>query len=508
MTERDGQGGPGALQEASEGRTLLAGVARATITPPVGIHLTGFAGREPSTGVHDELTATALVLAEAVSESESESESESGTSAESEPGAGATSGLGPGTAGEVAGSRVALVALDLLGMYGDQIGPAIKRQVSQVSGIAPERVLLCCSHTHYGPVVDREWEGGEAPLAQAYLEALPHLVAGAVGAAAEGLRRVTLAVGRGQVRAGINRRQRRPDGRIVLGQNPAGALDPEVLVWRLDPVNAPAGAEEQSGAPAGGTGSREPLAVVVNYACHPVSLGGRMRLISADFPGVAREVVQRLVGGTALFLQGACGDINPMAMGPDWDNPRRLGHALGAAASQAALLAQPAAGTPLRLSRETIDLPPLLPPSLERAREQVAELEAEAQRLAATESGAGQRWWNRRGLERARRALVEMEGGEPVPPLRAPLVALRVGDAALATNPSELFCEIGMAIKGGSPFPWTALAGYTDAAVWYVPTRDSYPEGGYEVDRACRVAPEAGELIQETGLKLLRSLTD
>ena len=105
------------------------------------------------------------------------------------------------------------------------------------------------------------------------------------------------------------------------------------------------------------------------------------------------------------------------------------------------------------------------PSSLERARAQVADLEAEAQRLRGAEGRAGQRWWNRRGLERARRALVALEGGEPVPPLRAPLAALRLGDAALATNPSELFCEIGMAIKGGSPFPWTAVAGYTDAGV-------------------------------------------
>jgi hypothetical protein len=231
-----------------------------------------------------------------------------------------------------------------------------------------------------------------------------------------------------------------------------------------------------------------------------------MRLISADFPGVAREVVQRLVGGTALFLQGACGDINPVVMGPDWDHPRRLGHALGAAASQAALLAQPLPGTPLRLTRETVDLPPLLPASLEGARQQLADLEAEQARLHATGGGAGQRWWNRRGLERARRALAALEGGEPVPPIRAPLAALRLGDAALATNPSELFCELGRAIKGGSPFPWTAVAGYTDAAVWYVPTRDSYPEGGYEVQRACHVAPEAGELIQETAISLLRSL--
>ena len=302
---------------------------------------------------------------------------------------------------------------------------------------------------------------------------------------------MTLAVGRGQVRVGINRRERRPDGRIVLGQNPRG---PSIRrswcgAWTLPAHPRGRRAERDThaapGPGAGPSAGREPLAVVVNYACHPVSLGGGMRLISADFPGVAREVVQRLVGGTALYLQGACGDIDPVAKGPDWDHSRRLGHALGAAASQAALLAQPVAGTPLRLTRETVDLPPLLPSSLERAREQVADLEAEAQRLRGAEGGAGQRWWNRRGLERARRALVALEGGEPVPPLRAPLAALRLGDAALATNPSELFCEIGMAIKGGSPFPWTAVAGYTDAAVWYVPTRGAYAEGGYEVERAC-----------------------
>ena len=252
--------------------------------------------------------------------------------------------------------------------------------------------------------------------------------------------------------------------------------------------------------------SAAPLAVVVNYACHPVSLGGQMRLVSADFPGVAREVVERLVGGTALFLQGACGDINPGLMGPDWEHPRRQGHALGAAAAQAALVAEPAAATPLRVVRETVDLPPLLPPSAGVARERLAALEAEGQRLEAQGGGAGQRWWNRRGLERARAALAALEGGAPLPPLGAPLAALRVGDAALATNPAELFCEIVMAIKAGSPFPWTAVAGYTDAAVWYVPTRAAYPEGGYEVERACRVAPEAGELIAATGARLLASL--
>jgi hypothetical protein len=256
------------------------------------------------------------------------------------------------------------------------------------------------------------------------------------------------------------------------------------------------------------------VAVVVTYACHAVSLGSSVREVSADFPAVMRGVVERLVGGRALFLQGAAGNINPSLMGPDWDHPRRLGHALGAEAARVALLAQPIAGLPLCVARETLAFPALLPVSVEAGRARVAELEADRRRLEEADQpggaggarGAGARWWNTTTLERARRRLAALEGGEPLPPVPGDVGALRIGDAALATNPSELFCEIGMAIKGASPFPWTAVAGYTDGSTGYFPTRAAYLEGGYEVERACRVNPEAGELLEEASLRLLRAL--
>ena len=222
----------------SSGRAagLSAGVARGVITPPVGTAMSGFAGRPPSTGVHDELLATALVLAERT------------------------------PAGADADSRVALVTLDLLGLYGDALAPAIKAQVLRAIGIPPGRVFLACSHTHYGPVVslDQDMEGGGRPEAAAYREVLPHLVAGLVAAADAARRPVTLAVGRGSVRLGINRRERRPDGRIVLGQNPEGPIDPEVQVWRLDAAD---GAPIEPGAPPGWV-RRAPqtVALLVAYA--------------------------------------------------------------------------------------------------------------------------------------------------------------------------------------------------------------------------------------------------
>ena len=454
---------------------LTAGTARVVITPPVGIGMAGFAGRPPSTGVHDDLTATAVVLGE-------------------------RGGAGDGA------TRVALVALDLIGVRGDGLVAAIKAAVRAATGIPPERVFLTCSHTHYGPELGRDREGGDGPAAAAYREALPHLVAGAVAAADAARRPVTLAAGRGAVRVGINRRERRADGRLVLGQNPAGALDSEVQVWRFDAAD---GAAPEPGAPVGWVRrSAPPVAVLVHYACHGVSLGSQIRLLSADFVGVMRGVVERLVGGAALYVQGACGDINPSLMGPDWEHPRRLGAALGAEAARVALQAQPVAALPLRLARERLRLPALLPVSVEAGRARVAALEADRERLdrEGVPAGAGARVWNTRTLQRAREGLAALEGGTGLPPVEAEIGALRLGEAALVSNPAELFCELGLAIKAASPFPFTAVAGYTDGSAGYVPTRAAYPEGGYEVDRACRVDPQAGELIAETSVRLLRAL--
>lgn len=452
---------------------LSAGVARVVITPPVGIAMVGFAGRGPAIGVHDDLMATALVLAE----------------------------RGPN--GDDAASRVALVAADIIGIHGDDVTAAIKAQVEQVTGIPTARIFLACSHTHFGPSLTAQEGDGSGPEL-AYQQALPHHVAGVVATADAARRPVTLAAGRGSVKIGINRRERRPEGHIILGQNPAGNLDTEVQVWRFDAAD---GEPVSPGSPLGWLQrAPEPVAVLVNYACHPVSLSSQMRLISADFPGVTRAVVEELVGGAALYVQGACGNINPVFMGPDWDHPLRLGRVLGAEAVRVALMAQPIAATPLRVAREAVKFPGLLPPSKEAARERIVSLEADRERLAGQEGNAGAKWWNQLGLERARRGLEALETGE-LPVVEGELAVLRLGDAALAFNPTELFCEFGMAIKAASPFPWTAIAGYTDGSAGYFPTRASYPEGGYEVDRACRVAPEAGELLQATTMWLLQSVS-
>ena len=90
------------------------------------------------------------------------------------------------------------------------------------------------------------------------------------------------------------------------------------------------------------------LASVVNYACHPTTLAWDNTLISPDYIGALREVVERETGAPCLFLQGASGELGPVE-GFVGDpavadcNGRQLAYA-----ALSALTALPAAGTRFR----------------------------------------------------------------------------------------------------------------------------------------------------------------
>ncbi len=440
---------------------LRAGVARVTITPPVGIEMLGFAGRGPADGVHDELTATILVL--------------EGPAAPT---------AGSGEPGEVI--RLAIIACDLLYLRSDEVH-AVRAAVARLTDIPADHVVVACSHTHYGPLTDLT-RSTETTQVGPYLANLVHLLAGGVALARSRLVPCLLGVGHGEVRIGINRRERTPDGKIILGQNPNGPYDPGVTVLRVDTVD------------------HRPLAAVLNCACHPVSLGAQCTHLSADFPGTARTLLEEQTGAVCLFLQGAAGNINPLLMGWDWTHLARLGLPLGAEATRIYWSIQPnvaATEGGLGMARSRIELPPILPASPAAGREAVAALEAERDRLRAAGEAAGL-WWAERRLVRARQGLDALQGGPSISPVPAELSALRIGHSVgLVTAPGEIFTEIGRSIVARSPFPHTLYAGYTDGTVWYVPTRTAYPEGGYEVTHACLVAPEAGEILEEESVRLL-----
>ena len=248
---------------------LLAGVARADITPAVGIPMVGFAGRGPSVGVHDPLYVTCLALR------------------------------------DDDGSAL-LLQCDLLQLRAETVAD-MRRHITEATGVPSSRIMVACTHTHYGPSVDRD----EAAIVDAYRAHLAHQLAGVASEALGDMAEARIGVAWGDCDIAINRRERVEDGSIRLGNNPDGPVDRALGVARID------------------TADGVPLACLVNFACHPVSQAGRMQYLSADFPGSAREVVEELTGAHTLYLQGACGDLNPIIMEHAYEPARTLGVRLG-----------------------------------------------------------------------------------------------------------------------------------------------------------------------------------
>lgn len=448
--------------------TLQAGAAQAVITPPIGIDLTGFGGRPgPSSTVHDDLFARAVVLA-------------SGN------------------------ARVALVSLDLLGLAPELTG-AIRRHVARATGIPTEALLLNCSHTHAGPATITLRGLGERDAA--YEDVLARAVAGVVKMACDRMAPARLAFGTGHAQVGINRRQHLSDGRTVLGENPGGPYDPSVPVLRVD----------HAGPAPNGQRCPRPVALLFSHATHPVILGSENTGISADLPGPAVVAVRRArVGGarevTSLFLQGCCGDINPVRRG-SLEDVRALGTLLGVAAVQGAEEAVPVEGEPLIAVAERLALPLQNPLPLDEARalrDQAAEQLKEAEERFGT--GDEYRLRTARAMLAWAEDYLALAGGATVLWAHLELQCIRLGDVALVALGAEPFLEIGQAIAARSPAPHTIVLGYTNGLLGYLPTAAAYPFGGYEVDTAYKyfgtlmVTDASEQIVVEAAARALAKL--
>ena len=107
--------------------------------------------------------------------------------------------------------------------------------------------------------------------------------------------------------------------------------------------------------------------------------------------------------------------------------------------------------------------------------------------------------------------------GQPAPPAvpvgvataaqrDVPVQVIALGQqVAIVGLPGEIFVELGLAIKKGSPFPVTVIAELANGSIGYIPNRSAYAEGNYEVISA-RCAEGAGELLAESAVKLLHQL--
>jgi neutral ceramidase len=423
------------------GATLRAGVAKVDITPPVGVPMWGYTLRN-STGTLDPLYARVLVL-------------------------------------EVGEERLALVALDLGRCFGHDSLERLRAAVRQSSGIS--YLLAAASHTHSGPVVQDAYRNGTPAWETAALDKIAQAVADAHQHAFE----ARLGTGYGVAYIGHNRHRANRDGTVTWFEHnptqiPTAPVDPTVAVLRVD------------------TADGRPLAVLVNYACHPVVFGPDNTQYSADYPGVMTKTVEQALGGQPLcfFLQGAPGDINSYyAVIPLKENAagRRdwTGEELGKEAA--------------RVAKE-IRTEAVAEPSLDFTEDMLNlhfRWNAEKFHKAALASGEATD-------PRAFDAYFPSTAPEQQFPVATVLLNRRI---ALMGVPGEPFVDFQMNWRARCPVSDCFFLGYANGYFGYFPTIRAATEGGYGAASASTwIEPGAGErMVDHAVIKvygMLGLLTD
>ena len=277
---------------------VRAGVAKAEFALPRWVPLAGYSRRhgKPSRGVHDPVGARALVVTDA-------------------------------------DTAVALVSCDLL-IVDEHLFEAVRRRLL-AQGLPQELILvLAATHTHSGPgaygtkFLEKLSMGHFDP---AVFDVLVRTIAQTIVRAYTQRQLVRIAYGIAPTRE-----------LVVNRVDPQGLVDHELVVSAFYPLD-----------------DDRPLAVLVNFAAHPTTLGAWNRHVSADYPGVVmRALERRFPSATCLFFAGAVGDQGPVKSGDQFERAERIGAALAQQVATLIEQARPSSPSDVRARQERLRLPP------------------------------------------------------------------------------------------------------------------------------------------------------
>jgi hypothetical protein len=445
------------------------GVATRDVTPPVGIYARswGAATHDAAEGVHRPFAATAAVFAPVEGD---------------EP-------------------TLALVAVDLGWFQHIPDERKLRATILERTGLDDEALLINMSHTHAGANNNSELAdkpGGE--LIEPYLEHLTEQLAAALVEAQEKLEPSWVTYGTGRCALAVNRDFWDAEAeRFACGYNPDADADDTLVVARVTGED-------------GGV-----RATLFNYACHPTTLAWRNRLLSPDYIGAAREVLENAFGAPALFLQGASGELGPrnnyvgeaeIADG----NGRQLGYA-----AAAAIESLPPPGTRFVYTG-------IVPSGANLGAWEYQPCDAEqlrgSEQLAARVTNVGLRRKEELGAvaslsapdsiqeqEKAlrRRYLSAALGDDPV--FEMPVWTWRLGEALVVAIPNEPYSVFQVELRrrmAGTPL---LVLGVTNRTMGYLSPEDTYGTGLYQ-EQQSPFAPGCLEQTIEAAAAALEDLRD
>ena len=440
---------------------LKVGYAQEVMTPPTGIDLAGYFNIRLNEGMYDDLFVKVIAM-------------------------------------EIEGKRTAFVTLELCSIMGVMFDAIKKRVDAEFGEGLYENLLICATHTHTGPRFKNE-EKQENEIVQYAFDCT-------VDAVLRALKRAFMSMLPAELEAtkvynnpyGFVRRYWMKSGDIVT--NPG---------WRNPNIDKPECDYDRTiNILAVKQGGRI-AALLCNIANHGDTIGGN--LVSADWYGRFTQAVQYELKTSLpiMVMDDASGDINHFDFHQDinqtgYHEAVRIGRGYARIVVDALANLEPVSADKLVIKNTPVTIPHRQLTDAEVAEAQhildtvpdiKKEGDFESQDLA-NKVPAALRYFAQRALDCKAKSTPSHEGR---------LTSIEIGtDLAFVTLPGEPFNGISRAIREASKFKYTFVAELAQSVSGYVPMKECFARGGYEVQPGVdTVAPEAAEVLIEASIKNL-----
>ena len=435
---------------------LLAGFARTDISPLESVPLAGYgrSSNRMSNNVSEPLYANALALT------------------------------------DESGSTAIVIGLDMGNMYSPL--PSFRSDVAQAVGIPVEQVMFSATHTHSAPHLSNEDE----PTIPRYCQLLKEkLVEAAVAAMADRKEATLSDTAIRTQNMNFVRRYVLEDGTFA-GDNYGHFAESPIARHESEPDRMLQLVKFSR------AGSKD--IIMANFQGHPHRGGGSKNYnCTSDLVYYFRNELEQQLDCHAVYFTGASGNLNCNSRIPEENITASHvdhGKALAAYALEALKQLRPVESGAVRMAH-TVFVGRCN--HTEDHKVEQAKIVVERWKNGATGKEC------RVGFEdlfnSPYHATSVISKAERPETMDVELHVLSFGDVSMVFAPFELFSDLGVQIKEGSPFDTTFVCCYANKLFSYLPTQLGFDHGGYGPNQ-CRFEPGTGELIVQQFTDLLASL--
>ncbi|OGV39548.1 MAG: hypothetical protein A2X48_13000 [Lentisphaerae bacterium GWF2_49_21] len=363
---------------------------------------------------------------------------------------------------------------------------AVRQRVAFQTAVREERVMILATHTHSGPIL-----GGDSLINQQWLKIVEDRL----------------------VQVIVEADCMREPAEIGI----ASAYVGKVGKNRRNPKHGPADNQVNT-VLCRGTRSGQFLGMIVNFSCHPTVLAMDNMRITADYPGEIRKYLSQHFPekGPVLFINGACGDVNPGGYSPEdsalgkeirnrtFEWSKKIGQLVGDNIIKSIEKIKLFNPEGIQSSEKNIEVPMKKMPLPAEAEIALREAERllEKEKIIPSGKDLDQLKLNciyaSIKLNYARKAQAFPGGKAPIA-----VQVISFQNLAFIGFPGEIFCSIGNIIKEHSPFENTVIAAYANDYKGYFPCEDALGKDTYEYRVAC-FGPQAEALLVGWAEKLLK----